>query len=117
MSLTREQIDEFDGYMQKWQSAFGLHGWRIERVPKVTKGALASVLIDYEGHTAFYRIGEWKTTEPSPFNLEQTAVHELLHVLLSDLKQAVKKESDSETVMGLEHGVVNLLEKLLMRTA
>jgi hypothetical protein len=47
--------------------------------------------------------------------LEQTAVHELLHVLLYPLIEAAKSaQTSDEDLRSIEHGVINALERLLV---
>lgn len=101
--------------MRKWQMALGLQGWRIERSRAKTT-ALAEVRFDYGARQASYRTGPWNPpNEPTDAALEATAVHELLHVLLQDLKHHVFNESNAKAIEAAEHGVVNLLEKLLLK--
>ena len=111
--LTPEQDAEFDGHMLKWQHKLGLHGWRVERSQRRAKDALAAVSVSLADRLACYGTGEWKGTEPTPANLEATACHELLHVLLHELK-CVVGNSNEELAMGIEHSIVNTLEKLLL---
>ena len=41
-----DQAKEFHGYMMKWQGILSLGDWRIERINKTAKDAMASVEFD-----------------------------------------------------------------------
>ena len=101
----------FDSYMTKWQSILNLNDWRIERSSKQAVTNMAEVVFDPESRLATYKIGRCFGSSPvTPFTLEATALHEVLHVLLYDLAN-----SDASTVAGAEHQVINVLEKLLLQ--
>jgi hypothetical protein len=116
--LTPEQDAEFDGYMLKWQTVLGLNDWRVERNPKSAgKGAMAQVHTKLGARLASYQTGNWGSTPVTSRTLEETAVHELLHVLLADFAYAAKNCNDETALESVEHSVVNRLEKLLMGRA
>ena len=115
--LTAEQDAEFDAHMRKWQEILNLNDWRVERNPKSAgTGAMAQVNVKLGARLAVYQTGNWGTTPVTPASLEETAVHELLHVLLAELLHLTKYNTDDTTLESAEHAVVNRLEKLLMRT-
>jgi hypothetical protein len=54
--------------------------------------------------------------EITPESLDQTALHELLHVFLHDLMTVAQDpRSSQDQIEAQEHRVVNLLEKLLSK--
>jgi hypothetical protein len=107
--VTNVHIEEFGGYIKKWQSILGLHAWRIERGTRRPKKAMAEVAFNDEGMLATYRVGvSFGAAEVTPYNLETTALHEVLHVMLRKFKL---DQSEAN-----EHEIVNMLEKLLMET-
>lgn len=113
--LTPKQEAQFDGFIRKWQVKLGLQGWRIERSARRST-ALAEVKVNYGARQASYRTGPWNPpNEPTDRALEATAVHELCHVLLEDLKHHVFNESNPKAIEAAEHAIVNLLEKLLLK--
>lgn len=108
--LTPDDCEKFDGYVKKWQRILNLSDWRIERGAKRAKKSMAEVSFDDAARLATYRIGMSFGAAPvTDFNLEQTALHEVLHVFLHELLEA-----DTQSLEGAEHRVVNVLEKLLM---
>lgn len=109
-----EQAAEFDQYVAFWQQRLALQNWRIERVKKVAKDAMASVEFDDGAKLATYRLGDFGATEITSESLSKTALHELLHVLLRDLLNgATDNRTSNDQLEALEHGVINVLEKVL----
>lgn len=111
---TAEQAERFDHFVQHWQGVLSLGGWRIERVKKPAKDAMASVSCDAEAKLASYRLGDFGGTEITDESLSRTALHEVLHVFLHDLiAGAQDSRTSDEQLSALEHGVINVLEKEL----
>jgi hypothetical protein len=112
-----DQVDEFKGYMKKWQQTLGLEDWRIEHVPLEAINAMASVKVNYSARLARYRLGDFGAEEINAKTLDATALHEALHVLLYELLHQTGHDFDQETLESTEHRVINTLEKLLMKDA
>ena len=116
-TVTPADADAFEQYVLKWQARLNLNDWRIVRSPQRAKGAMAEVhkrqLAD---RLACYRIGvDWKSTEVNATTLEQTAVHELLHVFFFELIELAKDPATHpDTLTSAEHRVINVLERLLV---
>ena len=109
--LTDEQNKEFDAAILEWQKTLNLMDWRVERGSGLAKGAMASVVTNYDARLACYRTGNWGEP-PTSESIRATALHEMLHVLLCDLLTiAGKADGLAESA---EHRVVNTLEKLLL---
>jgi hypothetical protein len=110
------QAKEFHGYLMKWQEILSLGDWRIERVNKIAKDAMASVEFDPPARLASYRLGSFGGEEINSASLEMTALHECLHILLHDLIEATADRNSTEEQREMaEHRVINLLEKLLLK--
>lgn len=113
---TPEDAAHFAQSVRKWQSILNLGDWRIEKGLKPAKNAMASVEFNEGARLATYRLGDWGAETISPQSLEQTALHELLHVFLHDLMTVAQDpRSNPEQLEAEEHRVVNLLEKLLIK--
>jgi len=55
---------------------------------------------------------DWKSSPVNAGTLEQTAVHELLHVVLYELIETARDpHADANHLASVEHAVVNALEK------
>ena len=113
---TPEDAAHFAQSVRKWQAILNLGDWRIEKGLKPAKNAMASVEFNEGARLATYRLGDWGAETISPQSLEQTALHELLHVFLHDLMTAAQDPKSSvELLEKEEHRVVNLLEKILSK--
>ena len=113
---TPEHAEIFAQSVQKWQQVLSLGDWRIERGLKPAKQAMASVEFNEGARLATYRLGDFGAEKITPESLDQTALHELLHVLLHDLMSTAQDpKSSADEIEAQEHRVINLLEKLLSR--
>ena len=113
---TPEHAEIFAQSVQKWQQVLSLCDWRIERGLKPAKQAMASVEFNEGARLATYRLGDFGAEKITPESLDQTALHELLHVLLHDLMSTAQDpKSSQDEIEAQEHRVINLLEKLLSR--
>lgn len=109
-----QQAQEFDRYVEYWQTYLSLQNWRIERVKRPAKDAMASISFDDSAKLATYRLGDFGGTEINSESLSKTALHEILHVLLHDLLiGAADSRGNDEQLDALEHSVINVLEKVL----
>jgi len=113
---TQHDADLFAQSIKKWQQTLSLGDWRIERGSKPAKGAMASVEFNDTARLATYRLGDFGSEKITPKSLDQTALHELLHVFLHDLMTVAQDpKSSTEEVEMQEHRVINLLENLLTK--
>ena len=113
---TPEDSALFAQSVRKWQQVLNLGDWRIEKGLKPAKNAMASVEFNDAARLATYRLGDFGAERICPQSLDQTALHELLHVFLHDLITAAQDQKTSlEQLEKEEHRVVNLLEKLLSK--
>jgi len=115
-TVTPEHEAQFAAYIVKWQGLLNLLDWRIHRLDKPAKGAMADVAMSPPDKLAQWRFGKHFGTETvTDYSLESTAVHELLHVLLAEYREiAISKPSD-EILQGAEHRVIHTLERLLVK--
>jgi hypothetical protein len=103
----KEQAASFHKHILYWQQKLNLKDWRIEKINRVPRGAMACVSFDPEARLAMYQLGDFGSVEINEESLKETALHEALHILLYDLRHSKEDE-------GVEHQVINVLEKLLM---
>ena len=113
---TPEDAKLFAQSVRKWQQVLSLGDWRIERGSKPAKAAMASVEFNAQARLATYRLGDFGAEKITPESLDQTALHELLHVFLHDLMTVAQDPKSSQDEIEMqEHRVINLLEKLLSK--
>jgi hypothetical protein len=112
---TPEQLAEFDGYLKKWQDRLGMNDWRVYRSTKPpAKTAAADVDVDVGAKTARVRVGDFGTAPITSHELEDTALHELLHPFVSELVHVVKASKDWNLRMNAEHRIIHTLVRLLV---
>lgn len=115
---TPDDAVEFESYLREWQIRLGLQDWRIVMSPVPAKGSMAEMdKWNWPQRQVTCRFGNnWKATPVTPHSLEQTAVHELLHVLLYELIEVAKNNQVSpDDLMSAQHRVINALEGLLVQ--
>ena len=116
--VTQGDADAFEVNVKQWQDRLNLNDWRIERSPKASRTALAEVTrLSLKDRLAIYKIGsDFGETKPvTAQSLEEIACHEVLHVFLYELCEAMKDSRLSEDdKLAAEHRVVNTLVKLLV---
>ena len=113
---TPQDVALFAKSVQKWQQVLSLGDWRIEKGMKPAKAAMASVEFTPAARLAVYRLGDFGAEKITPESLDQTALHELLHVFLHDLMTVAQDPKSSQDEIEMqEHRVINLLEKLLFK--
>jgi hypothetical protein len=114
---TTEQLAEFDGYLKKWQGLLGMYDWRVYRSTKPpAKTAQADMDTDVGAKTARVRVGDFgPLTTITAHELEDTALHELLHSFLAELVHVSKTSKDWNLRMNAEHRIIHTLVRLLLR--
>jgi hypothetical protein len=118
--LTDKQKKHFWSCLYAWQERLGLSDWRITRSNRqpAMKAALCQMVNwdNVQRQVSCRLASNWgKGERPTDTLIEQTAVHELLHVLLHPVLEASGTPGTAqEDIDGAEHGVINRLEKLLV---
>lgn len=115
--LTPDDVAKFGELLRAWQGKLGLQDWRIVLSPLPAKKSMAEMdKWDWPQRQVTCRVGlDWKSTPVTDGTIEQTAVHELLHVLLYPLIEAARNpHTDEGELRSIEHGIINLMERLLV---
>jgi hypothetical protein len=115
--VTQEGRDAFAMFVHKWQDALNLNDWRIQPSSKpAAKANMAEVFkFDLEARLATYRIGEdFGGTPVTAMSVEDTALHEVLHVFLYELLQfAQDPAANPADIASAEHRVIHSLVRVL----
>lgn len=112
--ITDAQATEFVALMKEWQRRLHLMSWRIVRGRRRPHNDIANVSIYPEHRMVRYEIGRQWGDDPGPNGVEEAVVHELMHVVLSPVIDAtIKAGKYDETVIGEEHAVITVFEKML----
>jgi hypothetical protein len=111
---TQEQIDYFFSRVAHHQVRLNLQDWRMENSGRFAgKGCLADVGVSKDDKLAVISIGrDWLSMPINEKTLNETALHEVLHVFLNALIDAAQSR-DASLLSSEEHSVVVVLEKLL----
>jgi hypothetical protein len=110
--LSPEQMALFDDRVLYWQERLGLNDWRVKRSKRRT-AAMSDMKIYHPDRLASYSIGDFGPHEITDQLIDSTACHEMLHLLLAELKHMTVESEDHDLRMAAEHRVVITLEKLL----
>lgn len=113
--ITPEQVEEFKRLTALWIELLHLKEWRIKFTRKRPVANLADVEIFPSERLATISIGrDWGSHPPDENELEDTVIHELLHIKLYDLAEAAEKASP-DSVLALEHAVIIPLAQTLLK--
>jgi hypothetical protein len=105
--------------MLDWQRLLNLSDWRIIKSDKPSPFMAEVYDFEDEHKLVRYKVGEdFKHTKVTPESIEATAIHEMLHVRLHPLIQAVSDYGiDAQEVVEREHEIIIVLEPLLLHLA
>lgn len=113
--ITPEQVAEFRRLTEIWTDLLHLKDWRVRFSRKRPVANVADVEIFPTDRLARISIGrDWGSEAPDEWELEDTVVHELLHIKLYDLAEAAEKASP-DTAAALEHAIIIPLAQTLVR--
>jgi hypothetical protein len=114
--VTAEHAAKFAAFCSTWQERLGLMDWRLTVAEKrAGRSVMAEVSAqDMVQRTVTIRLGKSFDTVPvTDESLNETALHEMLHVLLKELIEVAKKDPEDDDLHSAEHRVINVLERLL----
>lgn len=113
--LSEEDKAYFHERMVYWQDKLGLNDWRIIQSKRKKTRDMAEIF-DRDAHhrLASYGIGnDFGSTPVTKYNLDRTALHEVGHVFLQGLIQAVLDHEEGNESLAEEHRIIHILERLL----
>jgi len=116
-------VAQFFEYVDKWQKLLNLSDWEIANATHTesrdSENRAAIFDIEPKARMARLMIGwDWGIEPVTDESLEETAIHELLHLLLYLPLEAAAEAGDEndESVEGPEHSVIRVLARLLSRS-
>lgn len=116
--LTDKDSAAYWRLFREWQRKLGLMDWRITQAPDSSKPNVMAFIdkFDWVQRQAKATLNRrWKATPITKHTLEQTAVHELLHVMLHELVEKAQTPGVSaDDLASVEHSIINRLELLLV---
>lgn len=103
----------FSRAVEKWQKILGLNHWRFVISKDLSKADMGNVTCHLADRLAIFQFGlDFGTEDITDLAVEDTALHEVLHVLLHDLA-ALKSRNFLDT-LGPQHAIINVLIGLLL---
>lgn len=111
--MKKKELDLFIKHIRKWSEKLGTKDWGIS----VEMGELASDRVaecQYENQNRYALISIDKDIEkPSSKNLELTAIHEILELVMADIREALCAFYNDDVVDRHVHMVIRRLENAL----
>ena len=104
MKISR--INQFRNHIITWRKRLGLNDWRCYCDLKTLHGQCAWIDIDREAKQAEIFLN--RKPEPEEY-LEELALHEVLHIVFSDLLHGVDKFMSETLMEEREHAAINRL--------
>jgi hypothetical protein len=115
VKTTKADFDYFVKRCKHWIKVLGINGWEIEYKHTNLPGQLARWGGDSVSmHTTLYLGIDWEETEPTKKELDLTALHEVLHLLLGEIQNLGDTRYTTEDHWhSAIHVVINRLIKTL----
>ena len=111
---TRAEERYFEARVKHWQKALGLLDWRVNAYMQKLDDRAAECEQWFEAHGAHIRLNTEQEHRPSKQHLDRVALHEVCHLLLSDMKGLIYSRTVTENQANtIEHGIIRRLENAL----
>jgi len=116
---TAKHFAYFEKRVKYWQDRFGLGDWQIEVDHDDLRGEEGEIVKggtfthDNGQHTTIMLGKEWDVYKISQKSLNSTARHEVLEVVLNDLRKAAAQSMAWDRVDKLVHAVIHRIEKAI----
>ena len=105
----------FKSQCEFWQKILGLHSWKVYYKHTPCGQVLADCSTNYSGRVATIRLNTKWTLQPTEDGLHETAIHEVLEIMLSPLlAQAKSRVWDTEEYEKDHHAIIRVFERLLL---
>ena len=107
--VTKQEYERFTEQCDSWIEKFGLGDWEVIYELKELGGHMAETVPDKNTSQAFIRLND--TWQPSykVGDIDTVALHEVCHVLLSDLTIPMYFHVNTDRLGETEHRVINRL--------
>jgi len=115
MVYSEEDFVLFQSEFKKWQERFGLNDWQVYFKHEPIDGSFATIVTDLGGMIATVRLNNDLPEKDHPFkDVERTAKHEALHLLIGRLEWNGRARHASEAeICEAAESLVNRLEGLI----
>lgn len=112
---TKQDYKYFKSRVLHWQKELGQVDWAIHFKHEKLNGMFAETRMANDSHVAVVSLSSnWEDDVVSDEQLNRTAFHEVLHVVMSDLVSEAKARYAVEyDIDRAEHAVIRILENLV----
>lgn len=117
MKTTKQHYEDFKRYSLDWQKKLGLLDWEIGFRHEPIKHAYARTR--WKMSAAFATVSfctNWESElELSQANIQKTALHEMLHLLLAQMVCEAEDRYTNQTAIDIaEHRIIRTLESVFL---
>lgn len=115
--IGQREYTMFKAECEKWRARLGLLDWKIDYHFEEVEGGLAGINADFEGRRARVSLHPFQERVPKnevQVSVKNSARHEILHLLLSELRWLNGRRLVAENQWdAAEHGAIRRLEGVL----
>jgi hypothetical protein len=112
--VTAKDVAYFRQRCRHWLKVLSLGDWRVDIYSEKLEGMSAGVELWWDSHAAHIKLNSVLGNQPDRAFLDRVALHESIHVLLSDYSELCKRRFTSEhEVSKIEHILIRRLETAL----
>jgi hypothetical protein len=119
---TNEHYRYFVNRVQHWIERFGLVEYERSQThldtgqrPDLDENVTAAIDVDIEGRVAHFMLcRNWGADPTTKKNLDRAALHEVLHLLISELEDVLIKIRDKREMTKAEHALIRRLENFIL---
>ena len=112
---TEEDFERFKSKCIQYYDMFGLNEYRLDFRHDYMKDAYASINVDNEYAVAVITLNKKNRKDDTRQTLEDTASHEMIHLLLARYSHLAKGRSSDEELDAEEERVCHRIESILKR--
>lgn len=112
--VTEKQFKYFKARVKYWQKKIGLISWRIDCFHKDLEDAYGTCYTDYIGQAASVTLTKYTEDPMTQAQIEETALHEVLEILMSPcLSMAKSRVWDEMDYIKQHHIVIRTVTEII----
>jgi hypothetical protein len=114
-AIGKREFEVFKSECFRWVKRLGLSDWKLHFAFEEVENGLASINTDFEGKIARVSLNPFQERVPKrEVNVKSSARHEMLHLLLSELRWMNSRRFITDNSWeAAEHAVIRRLENAL----
>ena len=115
----KDPFKYFEECVNRWVNYFGLYNWDVNVHEDTDENdeAMAETLSNVENKRAdIYLIMDWNETEMTEYSLNETAFHEVLEVMLSEIRYiAGRRDIRFGEIDSAIHSIIRILTEKIFK--